>query len=444
MEAESRDRVGAEPIEHDQHHSLHRGRTDVSGHWSTSGEGSVRFSHSNDAPRCDGSRTVGSRTRHDCARCATSATVTGSSRIRHAQPRNISPHARRLLHRHLPAPGQRRVGRHRYFGRGSAGAGGDVHVIAPKYPDGGADRADPDMTAVPSVSLPLYPDVRLVAPDYFAVRRAIDRFRPDLVHCATEFLVGRLGQMAASRAKLPVVTSYHTDFSRYMTSYGVPWLAKPVSRYLARFHKRALRTFTPSHASRDDLRLLGVSDVVTWGCGVDAERFHPSRRSQELRVKLGIDGAFTFLYVGRLAAEKGVDIVIEAYRRAAARLPRGSTRLVIAGADAFAFASTTETLGLVVLEAMASGLSVIAAPAGGVAEHLRDGENGLAYSANDIDACAEAMVRLASDGALSTRLRAGARRTADALSWQSELDRLDESYRSLCADACAPANGRQG
>ena len=138
--------------------------------------------------------------------------------------------------------------------------GWDVHVIAPKYPKGGSGAVDPDMTAIPSVSLPLYPDVRLVAPDYFAVRSAIDRFRPDFVHCATEFLVGRLGQMAATRAKLPVVTSYHTDFSRYMTSYGVPWLAKPVSRYLARFHKRALRTFTPSHASRDDLRLLGAHD----------------------------------------------------------------------------------------------------------------------------------------------------------------------------------------
>ncbi len=344
--------------------------------------------------------------------------------------------------------------------------GWNVHVVAPKYPANGAAHAlDPNMTAIPSVSLPLYPDVRLVAPNYFAVREAIDRVRPDIVHCATEFLVGRLGQMAAARAGVPVVTSYHTDFSRYMTSYGVPWLAKPVSRYLARFHKRARRTFTPSKASRADLEVLGVSDVVVWGCGVDAERFNPTRRSQELRVKLGIDGAFTFLYVGRLAAEKGVDVVIEAYRRAEAQLPGGSTRLVIAGAgpeeqriraaappgtvfqgfleretalpalyasaDAFAFASTTETLGLVVLEAMSSGLSVVAAPAGGVAEHLRDNENGIAYPANDIDACAAAMVRLASDGALSVRLRAGARRTAEALSWSAELDRLDASYRLL-------------
>jgi len=343
--------------------------------------------------------------------------------------------------------------------------GWDVHVVAPKYPANGSPAHDANMTSIPSASLPLYPDVRLVAPDYFAVRRAIDRFRPDLVHCATEFLVGRLGQMAAARACVPIVTSYHTDFSRYMSSYGVPWLARPVARYLARFHKRALRTFTPSGASRDDLIGLGVPDVVVWGCGVDAERFNPVRRSQDLRVRLGTDGAFTFLYVGRLAAEKGVDVVVEAYRRALVRLPAGSTRLMIAGAgpeeqrirstappgtiflgfldretalpelyascDAFVFASTTETLGLVVLEAMASGLPVIAAPAGGVAEHLRDDENGMAYRASDVGACADAMVRIATDGALAVRLRGGARRTAETLSWQSELDRLDASYRLL-------------
>lgn len=343
--------------------------------------------------------------------------------------------------------------------------GWDVHVIAPRYPHEDAARRDPNVIALPSMPLPLYPDVRLVLPDYAVVRAAIDRLKPDLVHCATEFIVGRVGQIAAARAGVPIVTSYHTDFSRYMTSYGVPWLAKPVARYLARFHKRARRTFTPSKASRADLLRLGVSDVEVWGCGVDADRFNPSRRSQELRVKLGIDGAFTFLYVGRLAAEKGVDVVMEAYRRAESQLPHGVARLVVAGAgpeekrlratappgtvflgflerdaalpalyasaDAFAFASTTETLGLVVLEAMASGLSVIAAPAGGVAEHLRDGENGIAYPANDVDACAAAMVRLATDGSLSVRLRTGARRTAEALSWSTELDRLDASYRQL-------------
>ena len=343
--------------------------------------------------------------------------------------------------------------------------GWDVHVIAPKYPNGNGHATDPNVLSIPSAPLPLYPDVRMVAPDYFAVRNAVDRLRPDIVHIATEFLVGRLGQIAAQRAGVTCVTSYHTDFSRYMAKYGVPWLATPVARYIARFHKRARRTFTPSQASRADLLELGVTDVQVWGCGVDAERFNPSRRSQELRVTLDIDNAFTFIYVGRLAAEKGVGVVVEAYRRALALLPHGSVRLVIAGAgpeeerlratapegtvflgflerehalpalyasaDAFVFASTTETLGLVVLEAMASGLAVIATPAGGVAEHLRDGENGIAYPANDVDACAAAMVRLATDGALAVKLRTGARRTAEALTWSAELDRLDASYRQL-------------
>ena len=270
---------------------------------------------------------------------------------------------------------------------------------------------------------------------------------------------------------MPFVTSYHTDFGKYATAYGLPWLVKPLSAYLARFHLRARRTYTPSGPARDDLWRIGVRDVEVWGRGVDAERFHPAKRSMELRTRLGLGGAFTLLYVGRLAAEKGVDIVFDAYRRLEARLPAGAVRLIIAGAgpeearlratapastvflgyldrsrdlpalyascDAFVFASTTETLGLVVLEAMASGIPVVAAPAGGVADHLRDGENGLTYAPRDAAACADAMLRLVTDRTLNLTLRDGARRTAETLTWTRELDRLDLSYREVCAETAA-------
>lgn len=103
-----------------------------------------------------------------------------------------------------------------------------------------------------------------------------------------------------------------------------------------------------------------------------------------------------------------------------------------ASADAFVFASLTETLGLVVLEAMASGLPVIATPAGGVADHLRDGENGLAFPANAADRMAHAMVRLAMDYKLRDQLASGARRSAEALDWEGALDRLGASYREVC------------
>jgi glycosyltransferase involved in cell wall biosynthesis len=299
----------------------------------------------------------------------------------------------------------------------------------------------------------------------------IRRFRPDLIHCATEFGVGRMGQLAARRANVPAVSSYHTDFARYADAYGTSWLRGAVTSYLGRFHRRSRRVFTPSTVSREDLIRLKVPDVEVWGRGVDAELFHPGRRSQEMRAAFGMGSRFTFLYVGRLAPEKRAGQIIDAFRLASEQLPRGVIHLIVAGTgpaegelragapqgvtflgylerksrlpdlyancDAFVFASVTETLGLVILEAMASGLPVIASPAGGVRDHLRDGKNGLAYEERDTEALAQAMVKLAGDWNLTQRLSRGARRTAEALTWEQELDRLDLSYREICDRASA-------
>lgn len=352
--------------------------------------------------------------------------------------------------------------------------GWECRVIAPRYPASayenanGATAAPPaaarGVTDVPSTALPGYPDLRLAAPLLPRVMGVARRFAPDLMHAETEFVIGRLGQIAARRLGIPLATSYHTDFGKYAASYGAPWLRGSVSAYLARFHRRARRTYTPSEAAAGELRRLGVAHAEVWGRGVDARLFAPHRASAELRASItGGAPVFTFLYVGRLAAEKSVDRLLAAFRGAEALLPAGTIRLVIAGAgpreaalraaappsvaflgyldrgrtlpqlyasvDTFVFASETETLGLVVLEAMASGLPVIAVPAGGVAEHLRDDVNGLAVSAGDVDAMARAMARLATNAALRARLSAGARATAEAMSWDAELDRLDASYR---------------
>lgn len=357
---------------------------------------------------------------------------------------------------------------------GLAQRGWQCAVIGPRYPAGATTPDDAlqigasaERTAIPSAPLPGYPDIRLAAPDYGSIRRVIDRFKPDLIHCQTEFVIGRLGQVAALRAGVPFVSSYHTDFSKYTVAYGARWLRPAVSAYIGRFHRRSLRTYTPSAPAREDLRRMGVERVEVWGRGVDVQGFSPRRRSRSVRVAHGIDDAFVLLHVGRLAAEKGVERIVEAFRLARELIPAGRRRLrlVIAGAgpaatriraaapdgviilgqldrkkelptlyasaDAFVFASLTETLGLVVLEAMASGLPVIAAPAGGVADHLRDGTNGLAYPPGDVEAMARAIVRLVLNRILREQLAEGARRTAEGLSWESELDRLDASYRDL-------------
>jgi phosphatidylinositol alpha 1,6-mannosyltransferase len=355
--------------------------------------------------------------------------------------------------------------------------GWEVAVVAPRYPKpyGKAFASDaPDLSAVrprvrlPSLKFPPYPDIRLVAPLYWRVSAAVREFRPHLVHCETEFLVGRLGQIAAARNGVPLVSSYHTDFSRYVVAYGWPRMRNAVTRYIARFHNRSRRVYTPSAPAAADLARLGVSHVEVWGRGVDVKQFNPNLRSSAVREQLGVGGVgdeFMFLHVGRLAAEKNVELVIEAYRLFRERNSTLRSVLVIAGdgpsaaslraragpgvqflgnlerrkllpllyasAEAFVYASETETLGLVVLEAMASGTPVIATPAGGVADNLRHEENGLAFPAGDKEAICAAMKRIAKDESLRRRLGQRARTWAEARSWRAELDRLDASYREV-------------
>jgi phosphatidylinositol alpha 1,6-mannosyltransferase len=272
--------------------------------------------------------------------------------------------------------------------------GWNCAVVGPRYPDPTPTLVDAAArplgatavhTTVASLPLPFYPDIRMAAPGYHAVVRPIDRFKPDLVHCQTEFVIGRLGQIAARRAGVPLVSSYHTDFSKYARAYGAPWLRPVVSAYIGRFHRRSLRTYTPSVPAREDLKRLGVERVEVWGRGVDVNAFAPSRRSQSLREAYGLNDAFVLLHVGRFAPEKGVERIVEAFRLARDLLPAGARRLrlVLAGAgpsaasvraaapdgviilghldrqtvlptlyasaDAFVFASLTETLGHVVL-----------------------------------------------------------------------------------------------
>ncbi len=351
--------------------------------------------------------------------------------------------------------------------------GWECAVVAPRYPavmpTGPIHKRDERiaMFEIASAAFPPYPDIRLAAPSYGVVADAVRAFKPDIVHSATEFMIGRLGQIAAKRAGVVRLSSYHTDFSRYTEAYGMPWLRGSVSRYIARFHSRSARVYTPSEPARGDLNVLGVNDVEVWGRGVDIAAFTPDRRSQMLRTAYGVDNSIVLLHVGRLAAEKGVDKIVKAFLLARQSLPAGTVRLMIAGAgpeekllrdlagpevlflgvldrarmlprlyasaDAFLFSSLTETLGLVVLEAMAAGLPVIATPAGGVADHLRDDENGIAVPPYDVERMASAIVALALDTERRKRLSIGARQTAERLDWEAELDRLDESYRNVLA-----------
>lgn len=349
-------------------------------------------------------------------------------------------------------------------------AGWDVDVLAPRL---ARDRPQPDGVTGPrwldAVSLPGYADVRVARPQWARVREAFDRVRPDVVHCATEFVVGRMARIEATRRGIPFTTSYHTDFARYTRSYGIAWLRAPVSRWLTHSHRRAALTFTPSESACQDLHARGLRRVAVWGRGIDTALFHPRHRRRDAHEAPGTRTAFTFLYVGRLAPEKNLPMLLDAFLATRAARPELPMQLQLVGdgpmaewvrdwvkryapgavhclgarsretelpslyadADAFVFSSTTETLGLTVLEAMASGTPVVAVPAGGVGEHVIDGVNGLTCTSNSPSSMSAAMLRLLDDPALRIRLGCGARRHAERFEAEAEVRRLDRLMRRV-------------
>lgn len=351
--------------------------------------------------------------------------------------------------------------------RGLQYRGHTVQVISPRYgahPDDAADDA-----RRPSIAMPGYAHSRLALPFDRGVARAMDRFEPDLVHVVTEGPLGAAGRRHALAGAIPLVTSFHTDFPRYAARYLGSWAVGPVRGYLRHFHGRAALTQTPSEATRAELVELGLSRVVVWGRGVDSTLFTPQRRSLARREALGAGNSTLVLHVSRLAVEKDVDTLTACFRRLHARLG-DSLCFVVAGdgprapevraalpfavhrgflgrealadlyadADLFVFPSRTETCGLVVLEAMASGLPVIASNEGGVQENLRSGINGLALPGGDVAAFTAAVEELWADRQQRHAMGQAARAFAIARDWERELDALEPLYAGALGHGPVP------
>ena len=321
--------------------------------------------------------------------------------------------------------------------------GHDPAVVAPRYPELGDGDTVPELR-ISSVPFPPYPAIRLSLPSFGAVARFLDASRPDLVHVHTEGPLGLAGRRYALRRGLPLVTSFHTDFARYAKHYGAPALAPLVWRWLAWFHGPAGLTLTPGDAIRDELERRGLGAARVWGRGVDPRQFHPAHRDAGWRRWLaGGDDSVIVLHVGRLAPEKNLETLIGAWRLARERLgqrasfvvagegplagrliaelpfvrqlgflPRTSLARLYASCDLCVLPSHTETCGLVALEAMASGLPVIAADAGGLRESVRHEETGLLLAPHDAQAFAAGIEALVLNPARRFTLAAAAREWA--------------------------------
>jgi glycosyltransferase involved in cell wall biosynthesis len=301
----------------------------------------------------------------------------------------------------------------------------------------------------PGLPIPRYTQLKMGLPSAGALARAWTERRPDVVHIATEGPLGWSALGTARKLGLPVSTDFHTNFHAYSRHYGVPWLARPVTAILRRFHNRADCTMVPTDEMVEDLGRLGFERLRVVGRGVNARTFSPERRRAELRSRWGAgDEDIVALCVSRFAPEKNFPLVLEAYaamRRAnpavklvlvgdgplleelraantgsviAGRLVNGELSAHYASADVFLFPSVTETFGNVTLEAMASGLAVVAYRYAAARQHIEDGRSGLLAEPGDRAGFMAHAVSLARDPQRARELGRAARAAAEPVSWE--------------------------
>lgn len=323
-----------------------------------------------------------------------------------------------------------------------------------------------DEVLLRGLPIPRYPQLKMGLPAKRALMRLWSTRRPDVVHLVTEGPLGWSALQAASALKLPLVSDFRTNFHAYSSHYGVAWLRHPIMVYLRKFHNRTACTMVPTEGLRAELKSSGFKGLRVVSRGVDTRLFNPSRRSTELRRSWGAGpGDMVVLCVGRLAAEKNMGTLVQAFEAMAAQDP--AVRLVLVGdgperahlqqrcpgaifaglrrgedlaahyasADLFLFPSTTETFGNVVPEAMASGLAVVAFDYAAAHQLIRHGDSGLLVSVGEQQAFCAAAERLAGQLGWVRALGAQARVTASRLDW----GRIVEQIESVYAGAIQPS-----
>jgi glycosyltransferase involved in cell wall biosynthesis len=334
--------------------------------------------------------------------------------------------------------------------------------ISPFLPEG--NGWDGRVAHILSVPFPLYTKYRISLPAFHDLRTVLGKFRPDIVHNCSPFLLGLFACRYAAEAGIPIVNSFHTRFVSYMKYYGLGRLESPGWRYLRWFYNRGRLSLVPSQSTIDELRSRGFSNLVLWERGIDLKRFSPAFADRSLKESWSPSGDPVALYAGRLVKEKDIETLLEADR--ILRRRKTAYRLVFVGegpmrrqieksapdailtghldgdrlsrayasADFFVFPSTTESFGNVVLEAAASGLPAIGAREGGVANLIRHGETGFLTAPRNAADLAAGMEALIKDRHLRNSLAAGAMEYAIRKSWKEINRRLIERYEMLVAE----------
>ncbi|OIP69130.1 MAG: glycosyl transferase [Oscillatoriales cyanobacterium CG2_30_40_61] len=336
--------------------------------------------------------------------------------------------------------------------------GDQVLVISPA--GGLTDYKGARIYGVEGVPLPLYPELKLGIP-HPGIGVELEKFQPDLIHIANPAILGLGGLYYAKKLNIPLVASYHTHLPQYLHHYGLGMLEEVLWSMLRAAHNQAQLNLCTSTAMVQELDNHGIERLDLWQRGVDTEMFQPGWASVEMRDRLsqGHPDCNLLLYVGRLGAEKEIERikpVLETLPNARlALVGDGPNRQALeahfqgtpthfvgylrgkdlaaayASADAFIFPSRTETLGLVLLEAMAAGTPVVAARSGGIPDIVTDGVNGYLFDPRDEQGAITATQRLFANPQERETLRQNARLEAERWGWAAATQQLRSYYQRI-------------
>lgn len=247
-------------------------------------------------------------------------------------------------------------------------------------------------------AIPKYPHLQFGWPQIAKISKVIDQFQPDVMHLVTEGPLGLGCLYIAKTKKIPISSAYHSTFQEFSRFFNLAFLCRPIQAYLTWFHNRTIACCVPSLDTKKMLRDMGVHHPIHLvGRGVNTTLFDPAKRSHQLRRQWGAcEQTRVLISVGRLSPEKEVNVVIDSYLKMKTQAKQETlpTKLVIVGdgpqraelealsqnsdiifmgslvgedlaeayasADVFVFPSQIETFGNVALEALASGIPIIA------------------------------------------------------------------------------------
>ncbi|MFA9379001.1 MAG: glycosyltransferase family 4 protein [Lachnotalea sp.] len=336
----------------------------------------------------------------------------------------------------------------------------EYKIFVPKY---NAELEDHNIERFFSVKFIIYPENRVAIPNTSRISSALSAFQPEIIHIMTEFNLGIAGLNYGKKHNIPTISTYTTNFSQYAKYYNINFLKETIWNYLKWFHSQNNITLCPSTAAQKLLLSHGVYNTKILSRGIDYINFHPRNRSDFLRKHLGIASKTVFLYVGRVSYEKDLDILCESYYKIYKK-HQESVALVITGdgpylekckhlfpkntiftgflkgnelsqiyasCDIFVCPSSTETFGNVFLEAMASGLPVIGADAGGVGELISHRVTGLKFPERNAKELEKCMTELLYDFDFRDYLKENGRELATSRSWEKIFDGLIDIYQEI-------------